>query len=410
MTTQRSSTIRQAAVLVGGLGTRLGPLTANTPKPLLPCGDRPFLAWVLRELCRFGVEEALLLTGHLGEKVEEALPAIVATLPKPMRVICAREPVQAGTGGALYHARALLAERFLLCNGDSWLDTNLAHMLAAAASDPAEIAGRMLLRRLPDASRYGVAELEGDRIAGFLERPTPGSPGTINAGVYLLGRAVLDAITPVCSLERDVLPGLAAAGRLRGTVAEGYFIDIGIPADFERAQTEIPAKLHRRALFLDRDGVINHDHGYVGSRDRFEFIQGAKDAVRRAVDAGWHVFIVTNQSGIARGLYSEAEFAALMEWVADEMRAAGATIDDLRYAPTHPEAKLAAYRREHLWRKPGPGMLLDLIDHWQLDPTRCLMVGDQPTDLAAAEAAGVAAYLFPGGDLDAFVSPRLTIT
>ena len=394
-------------MLVGGLGTRLGTLTANTPKPLLPCGDRPFLAWVLRELSRFGVEEAVLLTGHLGEKVEEALPGILATLPKQMRVTCAREPVQAGTGGALYHARGLLAERFLLCNGDSWLDTNLAHMLAAAASDPAEIVGRMLLRSLPDASRYGVVALDGERITGFRERPAPGAPGTINAGVYLLGRAVLDAIAPVCSLERDVLPGLANANRLRGTVADGYFIDIGIPSDFERAQTEIPAKLHRRALFLDRDGVINHDHGYVGHRERFEFVPGAKDAVRRAVDSGWHVFIVTNQSGIARGLYTEEEFAGLMAWVADEMRAAGATIDDLRYSPTHPEAPLEAYRREHHWRKPGPGMLLDLIAHWQLDPARCVMVGDQPTDLAAAEAAGVAGHLFPGGDLDAFVEPVL---
>ena len=404
-----SATIRQAAILVGGLGTRLGPLTANMPKPLLPCGDRPFLAWVLRELSRFGVEEAVLLTGHLGEKVEDALPGIVATLPKPMRVICAREPVQAGTGGALYHARHLLAERFILCNGDSWLDANLAHMLAAASADPAEVAGRMLLRSLPDASRYGVVDLAGERITGFRERPDPGAPGTINAGIYLLNRSVLDHITPVCSLERDVLPALAAAGRLRGTVAAGYFIDIGIPTDFDRAQTEIPAKLHRPALCLDRDGVINHDHGYVGSRERFEFVPGAKVAVRRAVDAGWHVFIVTNQSGIARGFYTEADFAALMDWVADEMRAAGATIDDMRHCPTHPEAPLAAYRRADTWRKPGPGMLLDLIQRWELTPQRCLMIGDQPTDLAAAAAAGVAGHLFAGDNLDAFIAPLLPL-
>lgn len=99
-----SATIRQAAVLVGGLGTRLGALTANTPKPLLPCGDRPFLAWVLRELVRVGVEEVILLTGYLSEVVEAELPAMIATLPKPVNIIIAREPQQAGTGGALFYA------------------------------------------------------------------------------------------------------------------------------------------------------------------------------------------------------------------------------------------------------------------------------------------------------------------
>jgi D,D-heptose 1,7-bisphosphate phosphatase len=399
-----TATIRQAAILVGGLGTRLGALTASTPKPLLPCGDRPFLAWILRELCRYGVEEAVLLTGHLSEAVEAALPEIVAGLPRHLRVLTAHEPVRAGTGGALHHASALLDERFLLCNGDSWLDANLGRLLADAARDPAEVSGRMVLRALPDASRYGVADLDGDRIVGFRERPAPGSPGTINAGIYLLGKQVLDAVTPVCSLERDILPAFAAKGGLRGTVAEGYFIDIGIPDDFARAQTELPARLHRPALFLDRDGVINHDHGYVGSRERFDFVDGAKDAVRRAGDLGWHVFIVTNQSGIARGYYSEAEFTDLMEWASDELRQAGGTVDDLRFSPTHPEAALPEYRRESDWRKPGPGMLRDLIRAWELDPSRCLMVGDQQTDIQAAEAAGVAGHLFPGGDLDEFVA------
>ena len=112
-----SATIRQAAILVGGLGTRLAPLTAATPKPLLPCGDRPFLAWILRELCRFGVEEILLLTGHLADTIEAALPAIQATLPRPLRILCTREQHQAGTGGALAQAAHLLDDRFLLCNG-----------------------------------------------------------------------------------------------------------------------------------------------------------------------------------------------------------------------------------------------------------------------------------------------------
>ncbi len=400
-------TLRQAAILVGGLGTRLGALTAATPKPLLACGDRPFLAWLLRELCRFGVEEVLLLTGHLGEQVEAALPGIVAGLPKRLQISCLREDRPAGTGGALFGARDRLAPRFLLCNGDSWLDFNLSRLLADFYRDAADVLGRMVLRPIADASRYGVAEIAGDHVTGFAERPAAGMPGAINAGIYALDRRILEHVAPQCSLERDVLPGLAAAGALRATLADGYFIDIGIPADLARAQSEIPARLRRRALFLDRDGVINVDHGWVGTRERFSFIPGALAAIRAAGAAGWHVFVVTNQSGIARGLYDEAQFAALTEWMIGQVRKAGGTIDDVRYCPDHPEAVLAAYRRENDWRKPGPGMLRDLLARWQVDPGRCLLVGDQPTDLAAAAAAGVAGRLFPGGDLAAFLGPLL---
>jgi D-glycero-D-manno-heptose 1,7-bisphosphate phosphatase len=402
-----TATVRQAAILIGGRGTRLGALAAATPKPLLPCGDRPFLAWLLRELSRFGIEEAVLLTGHLADAVEALLPAIQAGLPKPLRIVCHRESEPAGTGGALFRAGALLDQRFLLCNGDSWLDFNLARLLADGARDPPGTIGRLALRRLDDTARYGVVDTEGDSVTGFRERAAPGRPGAINAGIYLLHREVLEHTSPVCSLERDVMPALASRGMLRATMADGYFIDIGLPDDLLRARAEVPDRLRRRALFLDRDGVINIDAGWVGTRERFTFVPGACRAIRAASDAGWHVFVVTNQSGIARGLYNEAQFDALCAWMVDAIRAEGGTIDDLRYCPFHPQAPLPAYRRVSDWRKPGPGMLLDLIARWRLDPAQCVMIGDQPSDLAAAAAAGIPAYLFPGGDLAEFALPLL---
>ena len=406
------ATVKQCAVLVGGLGSRLGSLTANTPKPLLPCGDRPFLGWLARELVRFGVTDILLLTGYLSDQVVTAAAAIEASLPRPARITISEEPFRAGTGGAIYHARDRLDDRFLLCNGDLLLDCNLANLLAAAAGDDADVTGRMLLRDLPDASRFGVVALEADRIIGFRERPAAGSSiagqaGVINAGIYLFNRRLIDGLSPSCSLEADVMPPLAAAGALRGTVGGGYFRDIGVPDDFARAQTEIPALLRRRALFLDRDGVLNVDHGYVGSRERFEWVPGALDAIRYATQAGWHVFVVTNQAGVARGYYDEAAVRSLLDWMADEARRAGGTIDDARYCPFHEAAALDAYRRASDWRKPAPGMLLDLIRAWELDPVRCVMIGDQPTDMAAAAAAGVAGHLFRGGNLLDFVRPLL---
>ena len=155
-----TATVSQCAVLVGGLGTRLGALTAATPKPLLPCGDRPFLSWLLRELVRFGVTDILLLTGHLSAEIERAAAEIEAALPRPVRITLSQEPVRAGTGGAVFHARDRLQDRFLLCNGDSLFDCGLSNLLRPAAGDGDDVIGRMMLRRLEDASRYGVVALD----------------------------------------------------------------------------------------------------------------------------------------------------------------------------------------------------------------------------------------------------------
>lgn len=397
--------IKQCAVLVGGLGTRLGSLTAETPKPMLTVGDRPFLAWLLREVVRYGIDDILLLTGHHSAVIQSELRALQDRLPKRVTLTISEEPVRAGTGGALFHARELLQDHFLLLNGDSLFDCDLTPALAMR-EDPG-VLGRLMLRRVADASRYGVVELQGDRLAAFKERPDAGAPGLINGGVYCLSRNIIARTSAVCSLERDVLPGLAQDGSLRGTESEGWFIDIGIPPDFDRAQHELPRRLIRPALFLDRDGVCNVDHGWVGTRERFDWIPGAKAAIRLAHIRGWHVFIVTNQSGVARGLYDEAAVQTLHGWMQGEALAAGGTIDDVRYCPYHPDAVAPEYRRTSSWRKPEPGMILDLLRVWELEPARCIMVGDQPSDMAAAKAAGVAGHIFPGGNLASFVRPIL---
>lgn len=144
-----------------------------------------------------------------------------------------------------------------------------------------------------------------------------------------------------------------------------------------------------RALLLDRDGVINVDHGYVVTVEAFEFKPGIFGLARLAQDLGYRVIVITNQSGIARGYYPERQFHDLSAWMRAEFRRRGAEVAAVFHCPYHRTGRGDAYDRDSFWRKPNPGMILEAAMRLRLDLGRSVFLGDQPTDMEAARAAGV---------------------
>lgn len=389
----RETAVRQAVILVGGRGERLGRLTENTPKPMMSIGTSTFLEVLVDEVARHGFREIILLCGYRAEAI---LSVFDGKTRLGARVRCIVEDQPMGTAGALRMAAEWLDEQFLLLNGDSLLDINLLDLVTVAPGR--DWLCKVALRRLPDTGRFGTVTLEGERIVSFAEKVGSG-PGLINGGIYLLKRTVLDWVQAVpCSLEREVLPRLAEQGLLYGRPYEGYFIDIGLPDDLARAQAEIPGR-RRAAVFFDRDGVLNHDHGYVHRPEDFHWMDGAVEAIKRLNDQGRLVIVVTNQAGVARGYYDEAKVAGLHGWMQAELMAHGAHVDAFYHCPHHPDGVVPELAIACVCRKPEPGMLLAALREWPIDQSRSILIGDKDSDIEAAGRAGVKGLRFDGHGL-----------
>jgi len=153
------------------------------------------------------------------------------------------------------------------------------------------------------------------------------------------------------------------------------------------------------ALFLDRDGVINVDRGYVHKKEDFEFIEGIFDLCKAAKKWGYLLFVITNQAGIARGYYSEEDFLELTNWMCAVFEEKGIKIDKVYYCPYHPEHGIGRYKVDSFYRKPGPGMILEAAREFGVDLAKSVLIGDKESDIQAGLAAGVGCNLLycPGG-------------
>jgi mannose-1-phosphate guanylyltransferase len=228
----------QALILAGGAGTRLRPLTARTPKPIVTLVDRPFVAFMLEWLRRHGVGEVILSCGFLGQRVRAELGDGERY---GLRLRYVEEPEPLGTGGALKLAEDLLEARFVVCNGDILTDLDLGAQLAEHERTGAK--ATLALARVEDPSPYGLVRIAADgAVEDFLEKPDAGDAvdPLISAGAYVLERSVLELIPDgrAVSLEHEIWPLLIGNGMF-GHVAEGYWLDIGSPGPYLRGSFDL---------------------------------------------------------------------------------------------------------------------------------------------------------------------------
>jgi mannose-1-phosphate guanylyltransferase len=247
----------QAIVLVGGEGTRLRPLTDSIPKPALTLVDRPFLAYMVEWLGRYGVTEVVLACGFLPDVLREALGDGEHA---GVRLRYVTEPDRRGTAGAIrFAAEALgdaLEERFLALNGDVLCDLDLSALLRAHEQRGAR--ATLALYPVEDSSAYGLVSCDGDgAVREFTEKNGAEVPGEINAGAYVLERSVLDLIAPgrEVSIEREVFPRLVGDG-LCGLCLGGYWMDIGTPERYLQASWDILEGRVKTAVVPTAPGLL----------------------------------------------------------------------------------------------------------------------------------------------------------
>lgn len=372
--------VYEAVVLAGGFGTRLAHIVPDVCKPMAPVSGRPFLRYVLDTLSAAKFERIVIADGYRREQIESYFGGSY----RGMEIIYSPENEPLGTGGAARRAlQHCEGDAAFVLNGDTWLDCDFAAMERALAGDTEVV---LAVKRMRGFDRYGTVEVDRGGLVSTFNEKRPCEDGLINAGVYLVQAAALANMPESFSLEKEWLEPLAGTGGIYAVECDGDFIDIGVPEDYEYAQSMLAPFSHgwRLAIF-DRDGTINVDTIHLHEPDRLELIPETVELLRRYTeDSDYKVVVATNQAGIAKGLYTEREMRAVHRALDSMLEERGCYVDAYYHCPHHPD-----FTGPCACRKPGPGMLLAAMHDFDARPDDCVMYGDKDSDLIAAEAAGV---------------------
>ena len=399
---------KEAIILAGGFGTRLRSVVPDLPKCMAVVAGRPFLSYVIDSLRAEGIQRFIFSLGYKSDIIEKYLEENYPTLDYV--TVIEKEPL--GTGGAIRLAFTKATEKnVLIANGDTLFKIRLSELDQFHHETQADCT--LALKPMERFDRYGVVELEhGGRIISFHEKRFY-EAGLINGGIYLLNRtAFLQLPFPEkFSFEKDYLEKYAGAGKLFGIIQKGYFIDIGIPEDFEKAQSDLAISKndlksidHSWTLFLDRDGVINDERvgHYVLNWNEFVFSEGTLEALKILANKFDRIILITNQRGIGKGLMTESDLQNIHNEMQKVINESGGRIDKI-YHCTEVDSKCFD-------RKPNPGMALRALSDFEtIDFSKSIMVGNKPSDMRFGRSLGMVSVFvtstnpnqpFPHPDID----------
>ncbi len=379
---------RQAVIVAGGRGTRLGPLTADRPKALVEVAGRPFLDHLVASVQERGFDRILLLTGYRADLIKAHVAAVDGW---GLDVTCVATDPADETGPRFRAALDHIDERFLFMYCDNlwpmpfeamwqrFQQVGLPGMVTVYANEDGYTRDNVRIGSDGRVERYDRTRQE-DGLRG------------VEIGYGIFERSVLDMLTDANQSFQDAIyPGLIADRQLQAWVTPHRYYSIGRPERLESAARFVTGA---PAVIVDRDGVLNEKPPraeYVRNWAEWHWIPGALEALALLRDAGFRVVIVSNQAGVARGAMTRDDLDAIHDQMRRDVMEHGGRIDDIYVCPHDWDEGCAC-------RKPKPGMLLDAQRDHALDLTRTPFIGDDERDAEAATAAGAPSILVSGAD------------
>ena len=372
---------KDAVILAGGFGTRLSHVVSDVPKPMAPVYGKPFLTYLLDRLIDAGIYRVILATGYKHACIESYFGASY----RGAEIIYSQETTPLFTGGAIRQAADYVTgDDFVVLNGDTLFDIDFRKLYDFHVGHHANLC--VALRQVADTSRYGSVTCANNNIIAFNEKAESVGAGDINGGIYAINRdwLIRQNLPTKFSFEKELLQARAGKEEFYGVYLTAYFIDIGVPADYYRAQQEFN-KLHPadEFLFIDRDGVLNVQikGDYVRSWSQWKWQPGMPQRLSDWARRYKRIFLVTNQQGVGKGLMSEADLQDIHRHMLADIEAEGGRIDRI-YVCTDLENTGSPNR------KPAIGMALQAQrDFPEVDFHRSMMIGDSISDMLFARNA-----------------------
>ena len=376
----------QAVIYCGGFGSRLGNKTKKIPKPILKINNVPFLTYLIKNLIRYGIKEVLLLSYFQHEKI---LEFVRNSNFKGIKISTIKEKRKLGTAGSLLNAKKYLKKEFFLLNGDTFFNFNILD-LKKKYNQKRNICFAMALS-INKKKRFKSISI--NKNSNFITSSSKKNKNYINAGFYYVSKKIFNYINKKnFSLEEEVFPKLISNKQAIGVTylnKRNLFIDIGIPKDLLNAKKTLKQINNKKTVFLDRDGVINYDYGYVHTTKKFKWKKNIIKFIKFLNDEDCYVFVISNQSGVGRGYYNVQKVFYLHNWINRKLINHGAHIDQFNIACYYKDSKNYSSKFEYRKRKPNIGMIREIKKKWSINETKSLLIGDKMIDIETAKNAKI---------------------